>query len=287
MVVLPGHHLRNYECISYFQAGQSDEASMDYARGLSGILEELHLLLIILEDWILIQRASIDIHINEEPYHSIQVYANTMTKKYVVRAWGRSIKSGELGTAEDLKMLCLDYFGRLVACAGYLGPHPGQGLDLVRVSYPCTRWISRSCAVTFAHDQDALIVGLCSACSGEKLMRKEEVETSLPIDEKKNINNIKRNPNITAENTLTKPENGSPEDPSGEPGIALEKDHSDASDDDTWSPPKPKPKEAKKKLKPTNKNSENTLKKRKRLKGREKENGRRRLQVRFAKLMQH
>ena len=153
-----------YLCISYFQAGLSDEASMDY-RGLSGILEELHLLLVILEDWILIQRASIDIHIDEEPYHSIQVYANAMTKRYVVRAWGRSVKSGGFSTVEELSSLCADYFGRFVACAGYLGPHPGRGLDLVRVSYPCARWVSRSCAVTFAHDQDALIVGLCSACS--------------------------------------------------------------------------------------------------------------------------
>ena len=233
-------------------AGLTNEASMDYRR-LSGILEELHLLLIILEDWILIQRASIDIHINEEPYHSIQVYANTMTKKYVVRAWGKSIKSGDLATTEDLKELCAEYFGKFVACAGYLGPHPGQGLDLVRVNFPCSRWISKSCAVTFAHDQDALIVGLCSACSGEDLMKKEvevelgNYENCLPVEEKKPPKSKKCNPKIISENGSEKQQMISiaDHDEPDHPSIAPEQNHGDDSDDETWSPPIAKPKEIK------------------------------------------
>ena len=265
---------------------------MDY-RGLSGILEELHLLLVILEDWILIQRASIDIHINEEPYHSIQVYANTMTKRYVIRAWGKSIRSGHLATIEDLKELCKDYFGKFVACAGYLGPHPGQGLDLVRVSYPCTRWISRSCAVTFAHDQEALIIGLCPACSGEDLMKKEEEmesandQNSLPMEEKKPFKSQKCKPKIISEKAQEKQDidsivdHGEPD----EPILAPEENHGDDSDDETWSPPKPIPKEIKvqKKPKPKIQNSENRLalsKKRRRLRHREKENGMKKLLVR-------
>ena len=52
---------------------------------------------------------------------------------------------------------------------GYLGDHPGKGLDLVEVSYPCPRWVSSSCAVTYTNGRGrkGLIIGLCPACSGE------------------------------------------------------------------------------------------------------------------------
>ena len=254
---------------------------MDYYRGLSGTLEELHLILVILEDWILIQRATIDIHIDEEPYNSIQVYANATTKRYIVRAWGKSIKSGDLPTTEDLRELCINYFGRFVACAGYLGPHPGQGLDLVRVNYPCTRWISRSCAITFAQDQDALIVGLCSACSGEALRgdditKKEEVdvadEKSLPAEEKP-----------PPETVIEKQEDNSVElDDTGEP---LNDAPEPVNDDDAWLPPRQERtsrKEIKKKpqpkSRPKTKNSDKRLRQKRRLKFQEKENGVNRLE---------
>ena len=61
---------------------------------------------------------------------------------------------------------------------GYLGNHPGKGLDLVEVSYPCPRWVSTSCAVTYTNGRGrkGLIIGLCPACSGEGDGRvKEEI----------------------------------------------------------------------------------------------------------------
>ena len=57
--------------------------------------------------------------------------------------------------------------------SGYLGDHPGKGLDLVEVTYPYTRWVSSSCAVTYTNGGrgrgrgGGLIIGLCPACSGE------------------------------------------------------------------------------------------------------------------------
>ena len=58
--------------------------------------------------------------------------------------------------------------------SGYLGDHPGKGLDLVEVTYPYTRWVSSSCAVTYTNGGRGrgrggrgLIIGLCPACSGE------------------------------------------------------------------------------------------------------------------------
>ena len=52
---------------------------------LSRVLEELQLSLTRIEEWILIQRATFDLRIDEEPYHSIQMYASLATKKFVVR----------------------------------------------------------------------------------------------------------------------------------------------------------------------------------------------------------
>ena len=67
---------------------------------------------------------------------------------------------------------------KVLANKGYLGDHPGKGLDLVEVSYPCPRWVSSSCAVTYTNGRGrkGLIIGLCPACSGEGDGRvKEEI----------------------------------------------------------------------------------------------------------------
>ena len=44
----------------------------------------------------------------------------------------------------------------------------------MEVHFPCSRWISESCAVLFAQRSDDLIIGLCPACSSDKVDIKEE-----------------------------------------------------------------------------------------------------------------
>ena len=63
-----------------------------------------------IDGWSLIQRATFDIHIGEDPYHSIQIYVNLESSNYSVRVWGRSVRSGKVDTAEDLKDLCTYFF---------------------------------------------------------------------------------------------------------------------------------------------------------------------------------
>ena len=48
-------------------------AAMDLVK-LSQFLQKCSLHVITVEDWILIQRASFDLHIDDLPYHSIQIY---------------------------------------------------------------------------------------------------------------------------------------------------------------------------------------------------------------------
>ena len=151
---------------------------------LSGILEELRLSLVQVEEWILIQRVTFDLRIDEEPYHSVQIYANTDTKKYVVRVWGRTSDKGDLTSEEDLRSLCFKNFEKTSACVGYLGSHPGGGLNLVHESFPCSRWISNTCAVTYSQANDNLIIGLCPACSGtDQGIKKENIKEDNVLEE--------------------------------------------------------------------------------------------------------
>ena len=141
---------------------------------LQDVLRELQLTLVHVEDWILVQRANFDLHISEEPYHAVQLYANLVTRKYVVRVWGRTWDWGTLKDINEVRDLCIKNFRSTSACLGYLGPHPGSGLELMEVHFPCSRWISESCAVLFAQRSDDLIIGLCPACSSDKVDIKEE-----------------------------------------------------------------------------------------------------------------
>ena len=160
--------------------------NMDFRDRLAGSLRKLHLVMISIEDWALIQRDSFDIHIDEEPYHALQIYANIAKKKYIIRAWGTSFKSGAFSSAEELALLCSATFGRTMPCLGYLGSDPG-GMSLVQVRHPCTRWISKSCSVTFDKNQSGLIVGLCPACSGEKTSGTNHSVEEVPIERKSSV----------------------------------------------------------------------------------------------------
>ena len=67
---------------------------------LSKSFGEQNLQVINIDGWALIQRTTFDIQIEEEPYNSIQIYVNLASKKYSVRVWGRSIRSGKMDTAQ-------------------------------------------------------------------------------------------------------------------------------------------------------------------------------------------
>ena len=110
-------------------------------RALGSMMEELNLSVTLVEDWMLIQRTSFDLRVDEEPYHSLQVYANLGTRKLVVRVWGRTISNREVNSMEELSFLCADYFKSRAVCVGHLGSHPGssesQGLFISLVPQTC------------------------------------------------------------------------------------------------------------------------------------------------------
>ena len=77
---------------------------------LSESARDLGLFLVKIEGWIIICRTTFDAYIEGEPYQSLQLYANPAIKKYLVRIWGRTIRSGDLGMMSDLKDICDKYF---------------------------------------------------------------------------------------------------------------------------------------------------------------------------------
>ena len=150
-----------------FMKSPADKARNMDNQGLSDTLEMLHLQKITIGEWILIQRATFDIHVNGEPYHSIQIYANLKTMTFIRRVWGISESIGELNAMEDLRDLCIATFNKSMVCLGQVEPPPQaqRDLELMLVKYPFPRWISNSCSIRCAQDQDGQIIGMCSACS--------------------------------------------------------------------------------------------------------------------------
>ena len=136
----------------------------------SGVLEELNLSLINVEGWLQIQRTTFDINVEQGPFQSLQILANAALKRYYVRVWGRTVRSGELSSEQELKNLCTEYFKDTVSCTGYLGSPPEHTVGFVQVDYPCSRWTSSSCHVLFPGKS---AVGLCSACSSAQLYSNE------------------------------------------------------------------------------------------------------------------
>ena len=60
--------------------------------------------------------------LGEEPYHSIQLYINLESKKFLVRILGFTRRTGEYGNIGELVDLCRETFGNVVACVGVLEP---------------------------------------------------------------------------------------------------------------------------------------------------------------------
>ena len=184
----------------------------DSMEALTESLGDLGLFLVQIEGWIVIQRTTFDTHVEGEPFQSMQLYADPAAKKYLVRVWGRTVKAGEWKSVHDVRMLCESYFARTAVCTGYPGTRPDASDELVRVDYPCPRWISKACWVLFSQSQSLLksedtTVGLCAACSGTSftITKVAKTKPELPEEEETLKKPMPSEPKIPKENiTITK-----------------------------------------------------------------------------------
>ena len=118
-------------------------------RQLADVLRELKLTMWEIEKWALLQRTAFDVFLGGEPYHSVQLYINLESKKFLVRILGFTRRTGEYRNIAELVDLCRETFGNVVACVGVVDPKVPQSAyaseEWVMVDYPCRRQISRYC----------------------------------------------------------------------------------------------------------------------------------------------
>ena len=105
-------------------------------------LEDLQLQVITIDDWMLIQRATFDIDVRGEPYHSVQIYVNLERMTYIRRVWGVSESKGELESMKDVEDLCIATFNKSIVCSGYIDFDHGKD-NLVQVRR--ARFFVRTC----------------------------------------------------------------------------------------------------------------------------------------------
>ena len=63
------------------------------------VLRELSLQAINLGHWVLLQRDTADLVLNDEPYIGIQLLVEMQTKRYILRIWGKTKVFGRRNTA--------------------------------------------------------------------------------------------------------------------------------------------------------------------------------------------
>ena len=80
--------------------------------------------------------------LGDEPYHSIQLYINLESKKFLVRILGFTRRTGEYGNIGELVDLCRETFGNVVACVGVLDPK--VRLDTTQENRECVTHINSS-----------------------------------------------------------------------------------------------------------------------------------------------
>ena len=68
-------------------------------------MEDLGLVVLMIDDWMLVQRGSFDFYLDGEPHHSLHMLINISLGKYVTRVWSRTYDNGDFKSTEELKSI--------------------------------------------------------------------------------------------------------------------------------------------------------------------------------------
>ena len=140
-------------------------------------LEDLDILILKMNGWMLLQRSSFDLLLEGEPHHSIQLLINTCQRMYIIRVWSRTVEKGKFRSIDALKLITTKTFLDSAVCTGYFGSTAPNNTSINHMVYPFPRWMSPSCAFIFQSDSDkAAKVGVCSACSGTNFSIVDDLE---------------------------------------------------------------------------------------------------------------
>ena len=139
-------------------------------------MEDLGLVILKMDDWLLVQRASFDFYLEGEPHNSLQLLINMNLRKYIIRVWSRTYEKGQFESIAEVESITKKYFLRLMSCTGYLESISQHNTCLKHLEYPFKRWISSSCVFLFSGDLGAEKVGICFACSETPISKVEELK---------------------------------------------------------------------------------------------------------------
>ncbi len=157
----------------------------------AGVLSELEIVSIQIEDWAILQKSKFDVCVDDDPFSAVQVFVNLATLEYSLRVWGRTLERGHIGQGESdggstgLGDLCRAAFGPDVAfCPGLpMEDADGQqsGGGLLCVDYPYRRIVSAGCEIMYNYDPDSAdsqqACRLCASCE------EASADAEEPLDE--------------------------------------------------------------------------------------------------------
>ena len=110
------------------------------------VFDRLSLTSVMLDDYLLVVRSSIDVTVGGEPYLALSLLLDTDTGQFFARAWNRTIMTGRALGKDDLSGVCDQLFNRGRPCMGCPDEEGGDAARGFLASHcPYPRKISRLC----------------------------------------------------------------------------------------------------------------------------------------------
>jgi hypothetical protein len=143
-------------------------AAVDLESSLAGVLADFDLRLFVLDgDWILVQRRPFDLFLGGEPHHALQLYFEAKKNTFLVRIWGRTVRTGIADTLEKIETTVKSVFDvDIVVCVG----KQVAGESVVFPLMPVPQRLSSKCKMIYRvspdvrTDKERSGEGLCSHC---------------------------------------------------------------------------------------------------------------------------
>ena len=195
------------ESIDPLTVPQSSHLDFDL---VSTILEEtlkhLNLFAYQMQNYLVIQRTSFDLKVENEPYTSIQIVINMTDSSCTTRIWGSIRDKRCYVEPPDLVGLCDEVFNDTVTCLG-MPATDDRFAQSLGISCPVQRTTSGECFGIYRVPlkkrtrDERKGIGLCSACNTFNLFEAQAIEADT-IEEKPDVDMIELDEREAAEFSL-------------------------------------------------------------------------------------
>ena len=142
---------------------------MSLPQNVKCLLELHRLLAIVVNDcWAVIRRRDyVDLFIQNQPINSVEILFNTVTKRTIVRLWGKTVYDRECSDlAEEIKRAF--FYKPCLGIPGLRGDNILGDIEVVSHEMPLRRYSSKSCTIWSAEVQkvrdETLAPAICNSC---------------------------------------------------------------------------------------------------------------------------